>query len=273
MLFEKAKNIKLFEETMSLCDSDPALSSFVNDSISDTKIIDKSLENDGTWKEHKLITVKITDHKSFEAAHEIHLQNPEWKIGVLNFASATNPGGGVKTGASAQEEDLCRCSTLYPCLNTQELKTIYYNENKKAKNHNYTDTVIYTPNVVVLRSDITGKLYEKDEMFAVDVLSCAAPNLRGLRGKDAVPYDIQKNLHYRRGKVIMSAAASQHVDVLVLGAFGCGAFQNNPTAVATAYRELAEDYGAAFEMIEFAVYSPDEYKVNFNTFKRIFERK
>lgn len=63
----------------------------------------------------------VTKSKTFEAAMRLRKERPDAKIAVLNFASATNPGGGVKSGSSAQEESLCRCSTLYPTLNQRKL--------------------------------------------------------------------------------------------------------------------------------------------------------
>ena len=72
-------------------------------------------------EEQKAGSVSVTKSKTFEAAMRLHNERPSARIAVLNFASATNPGGGVKSGSSAQEESLCRCSTLYPTLNQQWL--------------------------------------------------------------------------------------------------------------------------------------------------------
>lgn len=77
-------------------------------------------------------SVAVTKSKTFEAAMRLRKERPDAKVAVLNFASATNPGGGVKSGSSAQEESLCRCSTLYPTLNQRRLWDQYYLPNREA---------------------------------------------------------------------------------------------------------------------------------------------
>ncbi len=87
--------------------------------------------------------------KSYEAAAAYKGQ----KVCVHNFASASNPGGGVERGASAQEECLCRCSGLYFCLTAQEMWDGFYKPHRNAGDPIHNDDIIYTPNVTVFKTD------------------------------------------------------------------------------------------------------------------------
>ena len=238
--------------------------------------------------------LKITKHKTFQAAMEIHSSNPTWKIAVLNFASATNPGGGVRTGSSAQEESLCRCSTLYPTLTQDWLWRDYYKKNRDAHDNLHTDACIYSPNIIICKTDedYPSRMPEKD-WVRVDVITCAAPNLRqrpgnmhnpaaGVKAVSVKPEELYE-LHLRRAKHIMHIAAAHGVDALILGAFGCGAFANDPNVVARAYRDAlttprtsygANDginYGSYFKLIEFAIYCRAHETENYDAFKRAFQ--
>ena len=98
---------------------------------------------------------------------------------VHNFASASNPGGGVTRGANAQEECLCRCSSLYFCLNTSEMWSGFYQQHRYAQNPLHNDDIIYTPNVTVFKTDTADpKLMAERDWYEVNVITCAAPNLR-----------------------------------------------------------------------------------------------
>ena len=222
-------------------------------------------------------SVAVTKSKTFEAAMRLHGAYPDAKIAVLNFASATNPGGGVKSGSSAQEESLCRCSTLYPTLNQRRLWDQYYLPNREANNPLHTDVCIYSPEVVICKTDesIPQRLPE-EQFVTVDVITCAAPNLRQRPGNYHNP-DASKaasiskkqlyDLHVKRAKHILHVAAANGVDCLVLGAFGCGAFENDPNVVAKAYAVAMEEYRRRFDVIEFAIYCRDWETANYNAFK------
>lgn len=125
----------------------------------------------------KICSTVVSAKRSFEAAADYARAGK--KVCVHNFASATNPGGGVTHGSSAQEECLCRCSTLYPCLNENSLWNGFYGPHRKAGDPLYNDDCIYTPGVYVCKSDVSfpERMEEKD-WYQVDVLTCAAPNLR-----------------------------------------------------------------------------------------------
>ena len=221
--------------------------------------------------------VTVTKSRTFESAMRLRKGRPDAKIAVLNFASATNPGGGVKSGASAQEECLCRCSTLYPTLNQRWLWDQYFLPNRAANDPLHTDVCIYTPGVVICKTDESFPQRLPEEQFAtVDVVTCAAPNLRRVPGNyhnpdasEAASVTRQQlfELHVKRAKHILHVAAANHVDCLVLGAFGCGAFQNDPNVVARAYAAALEEYRRYFDTIEFAIYCREWETENYNAFK------
>ncbi len=208
--------------------------------------------------------VSVTKERTFECAFRLRKKYPDRRIAVLNFASAVSPGGGVLNGAPAQEESLCRCSTLYPVLTQDWLYRSYYRENRRAHDPLNTDACIWTGDVVVCKSDedLPERL-SHEEMIRTDVLTCAAPDLRTCRIPDAQLYE----LHLRRGRHILSIAAHHHDTVLVLGAFGCGAFMNDPQVTAKAYRQLMDEMGHLFEEIVFAVYCKSYETANYTAFR------
>ena len=227
--------------------------------------------------------ITVTRHSTFEAAKKLHEAYPDKKIAVLNFASATNPGGGVVNGSNAQEECLCRCSTLYPTLTQKAMWDQYYSANRAEHNALHNDACIYSPGIVVFKSDDSFPVImpEKD-WFIVDVISCAAPNLRKVvsnqynpeSGK-AVQIEPEElfDLHLKRAKHIMTIAAANCVDLLVLGAFGCGAFCNEPNVVSEALITAADEFAKCFDLIEFAVYCRPYETENYEAFLNARDRR
>ncbi|WP_026665610.1 hypothetical protein [Butyrivibrio sp. FC2001] len=61
-------------------------------------------------------------------------------------------------------------------------------------------------------------------------------------------------------------------EVVILGAFGCGAFQNKPEIVARAAANVINDYLYMFKNIEFAVYCSPKDSRNYDAFKRELAR-
>lgn len=126
-------------------------------------------------RDENVTNVIVTKKRTFEAAEAYKNQH----VAVHNFASASNPGGGVTKGANAQEECLCRCSGLYFCLNTPAMWDGFYKPHRDAHDPIHNDDTIYTQRVTVFKTDTaTPQLLPEAEWYDVDVITCAAPNLR-----------------------------------------------------------------------------------------------
>lgn len=280
MYDRRERLIQVFEDTKAFIRENPVLAQKAAEARQATEFYPAEVYPKITAPPGRAGTIRVTKHKTFEAAMLLHREHKDWRIAVLNFASATTPGGGVTKGSSAQEESLCRCSTLYPALTVPALWDAYYSVNRAARNPLYTDAVIYTPGVVICKTDdqFPNRLEEKD-WIEVDVITCAAPNLRQRPGNvynhdesEAVAISPEKllQLHKSRARHILTVAASKGVDAIILGAFGCGAFQNDPTVVAKAYKDVLEEFKGYFNLIEFAIYCRPRETGNYDAFNRVF---
>ena len=168
-------------------------------------------------------------------------------IGVLNFASAKNPGGGFLNGAKAQEESLAVSSTLYPTLIAHEE---YYNENRTHRSMMYLDYGIYSPDVVFFR-DETFQLTETP--VRASVLTLPAVNMGQVLLKGENVQEAKKVMR-RRMKLALGIFAEQKARQIVLGAYGCGVFRNDPNEVAIWWKELLkEGMGQYFDSVFYAV--------------------
>ena len=272
------ENVAVFEDTEKLCKENKKLSSATKISANAQELV---LESDSILTEEKAVytekaKVVVSKKRTLEAASSYQGE----KTAVHNFASATNPGGGVVNGSSAQEECLCRCSNLYFCLNTQPMWNGFYGPHRNERNPLHNDDIIYTPDVTVFKTDTADpKLMPEEKWYCVDVITCAAPNLRekpGNRynsgdGSQSVKVTDKElfDIHEKRLRRILDVALLHKVTSIVLGAFGCGAFQNNPEIVALAAKSVVKEYLYAFKNIEFAVYCSRNDDANFRTFTRI----
>ncbi|GAA0251900.1 TIGR02452 family protein [Saccharothrix mutabilis subsp. mutabilis] len=168
-------------------------------------------------------------------------------LACLVFASARNPGGGFLNGAQAQEESVARGSALYPCLRAAGE---FYAHHRAHDDLAYSDRVIHSPDVPVFRDDKGALL---PEPYPVSFLTAAAPNRSAiLRNAPHRAPDIPAILERRAGRVLQVAAAHGHRR-LVLGAWGCGVFGNEPAVVAGAFAAALRK-NPFFEHVVFAVF-------------------
>ncbi|GIJ17281.1 TIGR02452 family protein [Micromonospora gifhornensis] len=185
--------------------------------------------------------VEVTYESTLQAAYRL---GPG--AACLVFASAKNPGGGFLGGAKAQEESIARASALYPCLLAAPE---FYTFHRGQRDLRYSDRVIYSPNVPVFRDD-KGNLL--DQSYTTSFLTAAAPNLGAiLRNQPEHTTDVPAVLVRRARRVLQAAAAHGH-RTLVLGAWGCGVFRNDPAAVAGAFADALEMVDR-FDRVVFAI--------------------
>ena len=271
---ERKKCADIFKDTYDKCEKLTVLRESIEQSIKLTKLYlegHKFVLNNTAIKS-KDYNIIITPDRTLEAVYKYYVLNDnKGKIGVLNFASAKHPGGGVLKGAKAQEESICRISTLYSCLNTEFLKDNYYSYHIEKKKE-YSDRIIYIPNVLVFKSDDNDfcQILDEKNWYNIDVISCAAHNQKAYK----VVYEKLKEINYNKIKAIIECAVENNIDNLILGAFGCGAFANDPKLVSKTFKKILidEKYYKYFENVHFAIFTTLNEKKNLDEFSQTFEK-
>jgi uncharacterized protein (TIGR02452 family) len=196
-------------------------------------------------------TFAVANETTLQACARLVASQRYQRIGVLNFASARNPGGGFLRGARAQEESLARSSGLYYSLRQYPQ---FYEYHRAQDTTLYSDRMIYSPVCPVLRDD-EGEWLARP--YTVDFITSPAPNAGAVTRNE--PHNrgrIAPTLMQRAGKVLALAGRHQ-CEALVLGAWGCGVFQNDPATVARVFADYLRpdgDFGRRFRHVSFAVY-------------------
>lgn len=195
---------------------------------------------------------EVTGETTLNAVRRLTLEG-EKNILCLNFASAKNPGGGFLGGAQAQEESITRSSGLYPTL---LLAPDYYETNRKNRSCLYTDHMIYSPKVPIFKLEDGTNM---DDVITCSVITAPAVNTGVVKRNE--PQNILNIEPYMRRRIEMVLALSlKHgYDSLVLGAWGCGVFQNDPREMALWFEDILKGkYRDQFKRVVFAVYARNE---------------
>ncbi|MFG2602686.1 TIGR02452 family protein [Streptomyces sp. NPDC048514] len=207
--------------------------------------------------------VEVTGESSLEAARRL----AGAPVAVLNFASARNPGGGYLNGAQAQEEALCRASALHTCLLAARG---FYDHHRAERDPFYTDRVIHSPAVPVFRDDRGGLLAEP---FLAGFLTAAAPNAGVVRRTAPERAAELPSVLAGRAERVLETAVAHGYRRLVLGAWGCGVFQNDPAQVADAFRALlgaGGRFAQSFEHVVFGVLDRTPGAATRTAFEKVF---
>ncbi|BDI33510.1 TIGR02452 family protein [Capsulimonas corticalis] len=195
--------------------------------------------------------IEVTAETTLEAARRLAPSNPM----ALNFASAKNPGGGFLNGSQAQEESLARSSGLYPCLLHGRPM---YDYHRQLGTCLYSDHMIYSPDVPVIREDEGALL---DTPYTMSFLTSSAVNAGALyRNEPHNISQIQPTMAERLRKVLWLASEHGH-NTLILGAWGCGVFRNDPAMIAGLFAEAlgpGAPFDRCFAHVTYAVYDGSE---------------
>ena len=258
-------NRAVMDNTMEMCSHINALKDSIDNSVRNEYVVYQSEAFDaGDVKPNSEMKIIVSKKRTYEAAEAYRGK----KVCCLDFANNHNIGG-APWSAGAQEESMCRISTLYTCLYVQRDKFYekHIREYERGEiNEMGSDDLIYIPGVTVFKTDESvPKLMHEETWFNTDVIVSAAPQL-------SYHYDENYYRHIMTERIrrILDVAAKEKVEVMILGAFGCGAFHNPPEIVADIFAQLIRNY--SFETVEFAVYCRDDTK-NFDVFESKFAEK
>jgi uncharacterized protein (TIGR02452 family) len=212
--------------------------------------------------------IEVTPETTLTAARRLAVDEHRDDVAVLNFASAKNPGGGFIGGSQAQEESLARSSGLYATL---QAAPEYYDANRKCGSMSYTDHAILSPGVPVFRDDDGALL---NAPYLTTFITMPAVNVGAMGQRDADHDRVESVMRHRIECVLALAAATGHGS-LVLGAWGCGVFRNDPEMIASLFANSLSKGGSwrnRFERIIFAIFGTGSAISNRAPFERHFGR-
>ena len=215
---------------------------------------------DNTGTEPVRITLRNRD--TLEAAFELHQRRKENEkpVLVLNFANPHRPGGGIRSRPGTQEEHLCIKTTVLCSLETEEAWP-FYQTNLDCGTQAQTDTILYSPNTVVIRNP---DLSLREDPFPIAVMTVSAPIASRMEESELPNLE---NILNRRIRGMLRAADAEGYTRLVLGAWGCGNFGNDPELVA---RLFHDNLIGNFEEATMAVFDNTEDQYRYSCFKKYF---
>ena len=243
----------------------------INDSVSNSKVYTEAdfeqVLTDANKKlnERSFETNIVVENCTSMQAYQLFENG---RVGCLNFASANNPGGGFINGSKAQEESLSRASALY--LTQMKFFDDMYQYNRNRKTYLYSDRMIFSPQVPFFKDD-NEQLLAKP--YCMDIVTSPAVNVGAiLSNKPAEQSEVESVMLERIDK-ILALFLLNGSENLILGAWGCGVFRNEPKDIAryfAHYLQPGGKYAKAFKKIVFAVYDTSKTKDNISAFREVF---
>lgn len=280
-LQRRARNKIIFEDTLNKCRNDVILRKTVENAMKSQVFIPRDkpfqyyfrqLDIRSLYKDREL-KITVTNESTMDAVDRIIKEgkdNEKYPL-VLNFASYTNPGGGVTKGASAQEESICRVTSLYSCLSCAAMMEKFYLPHRREHEPLGSNDMIYTPDVVQIKkeTDLGVVNFPNGHYNHFAVITCAAPNLRNIAEDDEITIkELTERIHTQRAKKILTTAVGLGHRNIILGAFGCGVFMNDPNIVAETWiNVLMTDFKDYPINVVFAIWCKPGHEENYNAFR------
>lgn len=217
--------------------------------------------------------IVLRNQDTLEAAFDLHQHRrvDEKPVLVLNFANPHRPGGGIRAKPGTQEEHLCVKTTLLCSLETEEAWP-FYQTNLDCGTQAQTDMILYSPNTVVIRNP---DLSLREDPFPIAVMTASAPIASRME-----PEELPKLEEILRNRIygMIRTAAEEGYTRLVLGAWGCGNFGNDPDLVARLFQQILREQdpsaetglASCFEEIIMAVFDPSIEQIRYQNFARYF---
>lgn len=259
------KNFKSAKDTLKICNTkmingkDESL--LLDASMNYGMLLDESLLEAVNRKCYRICekttSVQINNFTSLEALFQ--LNKCYSRVAVLDFASDSNPCGGFLNGYSAQEESLAYASNLYPVLKQVKYKRFYKLHRSLTEKIN-PNKIIILPDVVFFKNDQHEYL---EKPITSNVIVAAAVNQNSWRNKlTSLPYHIIYEQMKLKIESILAVAALTENDALVLGAFGCGEYGNDPSMIAEIMKNALNDFRWKYAFKEVWIAIPDTNKRN-----------
>jgi uncharacterized protein (TIGR02452 family) len=208
--------------------------------------------------------IEVVNETTLQGIACLVAEHGETQVAALNFASARNPGGGFLNGAQAQEESLARSSALYP---SQLRAMAFYERHRRASSLLYSDAMILSPRCPVFRDD-AGRLLAAAQ--CVGFITSAAPNAGAIAMQRRAEQPLIESSLRRRAALVLALAASRGYRQLVLGAWGCGVFRNDPRQVAKIFDDLLRSapWAGRFDHVCFSVLDTAPGAPTYNAFRK-----
>lgn len=197
--------------------------------------------------------IEVVNNDSIYAGKQ--LLDEDYNPIVLNFANRHNPGGGVKDGCRAQEEDLFRRSNLFRSM----YQFADYARDYRLPKSRYQYPMdrdfggVYTPYATIFRAGRDQDYAFLDKPYKLSFVAVAAMNREGHHGLRLSPSEVEGTKNKMR--TILRIGLIHGHDAIVLGAFGCGAFKNPPAQIAALFKEVIEEdeFHDKYRKIVFAI--------------------